>query len=268
MLSACLLGACAAATPARPRAAKPERQPVAPVAEAAPPEPTPPPPPKPLGPLREFTSEEWRRIRRVQRYVLHAAKRRRLSPSLINGMIWVESKFERRARGRRGPRGLLQLMPRTAREMARRLRRKYMPYSADFSIDAGTEYLGLMLEQFDGDLHLALAAYNVGPANVTEWLRGGAQQPKPRLIYVMHVERAARAFCDRLPNRRHEPDSGPFLCEEPEAPPELEDDAPEPQSEPGSEDAAPEDDALEQAAPLLSALGLPRAVASTRTAAP
>lgn len=170
-----------------------------------------PPPPEPLEPLREFTDEEWRRIRRAQRYVHNAARRHELSPSLINGMIWVESKFESRARGRRGPRGVLQLMPRTGRAMARRLRRKYMPYSIDFNIAAGTEYLVVMLEQFDGDLELALAAYNAGPAAVVEWRNAECPAPKPRQTYVAHVSRAARAFCDRLPSR-YEPDSGVFAC--------------------------------------------------------
>lgn len=191
--------------------------------------PEPPEPPKPLGPLREFTKKEWRRIKSVQRFVRRAARDQELSASLINGMIWVESKFERRARGRRGPRGLLQLMPRTGRAMARRLRRKYMPYSADFSIQAGTEYLTVMLEQFNDDLHLALAAYNVGPAVVTQWQDDGATWPKPRWPYVAHVDQAARAFCERLKMPRFEPEQGPFVCGSPPIEPLPE---PEPEPEP------------------------------------
>jgi hypothetical protein len=170
-----------------------------------------PPPAEPLGPLRDFTDEEWTRIKRAQRFVHVTARRHDLSPSLINGMIWVESKFDHRARGRRGPRGLLQLMPRTGRAMARRLHRKYMPHSIDFSIAAGTEYLIVMLEQFDGDLELALAGYNAGPARVVAWNGAECPSPKPRRSYISHVDRAARAFCVRLP-RRYEPDSGVFTC--------------------------------------------------------
>jgi hypothetical protein len=103
-------------------------------------------------------------------------------------------------------------MPRTARAMARRLKRRYMPYSADFNIAAGTEYLVVMLEQFDDDLHLALAANNNGPAANSTCREAGAPPPKPRQSYVAHVERAARAFCERLPLPRHEPDAGPFVC--------------------------------------------------------
>lgn len=210
----CLLLACA--TGPTPRAAS-----AAEVSRPAQPEPSaeaPAPEPEPLGPLRSFTPDEWKRIRRVQRFVRNAAKRHELSASFINGMIWTESKFERRARGRRGPRGLLQLMPRTARAMAKRLKRKYMPYSADFNIAAGIEYLMLMYERFDRDLHLALAAYNAGPVAVKRWRESGEQGPKPRVRYVMHVERAAYAFCERLREGRYEPHESPFRCDLDEAP--------------------------------------------------
>jgi len=172
---------------------------------------------KPLGPLPEFTQAEWQRIRGVQRFVRNAARLHGLSASLINGMIWVETKFDARARGRRGPRGLLQLMPRTGRAMATRLHRKYMPQSADFSIAAGTEYLMVMYERFDRDLQLALAAYNAGPIAVINWQQAGASPPKPRQPYVSRVERAARAFCERLPQPRYEPDDSPFSCGAPPA---------------------------------------------------
>lgn len=166
----------------------------------------------PRGPLRKFKKDEWRRIRSVQRFVDHAARRFKLSPSLINGMIWVESKFKRRVRGHRGPRGLMQLMPRTARAMARQLRRRYMPNSADFNILVGTYYLTLMLERFDNDLHLALAAYNRGPAHIRAWQAEGSPHPKPRWPYVSRVMQAARAFCERTQKR--EPKQGPFVCKD------------------------------------------------------
>lgn len=224
----CLLIACATTTSgrehatvpvpdgpdARPQPAPAESPDVGPTAGApavAPSGSARPAPPS-LEPLRAFTPEEWKRIRRVQRFVRNSARRHELSASLINGMIWVETKFRARARGRRGPRGLLQIMPRTARAMARRLRRRYMPYSADFSIAAGTEYLMLMFDRFDDDLQLALAAYNAGPAVVHRWRAAGAAPPKPRMPYVSRVEQAARAFCERLPQPRFEPEASPFRC--------------------------------------------------------
>ena len=168
-------------------------------------------PSRTLGPLREFSRQEWQRIRAVQPAVRKAARHNGLSSALINGMVWVESKFKRRARGRRGPRGLLQLMPRTGKAMARRLGRRYAPYKADFNIAAGVAYLRLMYERFER-LELALAAYNGGPGAVLRWRRSGSPAPGPRHRYVTRVLQAARAFCTRLDPTRNEHDIGPYRC--------------------------------------------------------
>ena len=153
----------------------------------------------PMPPLRRFTKREWRRIRAVQRFVHRYAERYDVAPALINGVIWVESKFKRRARrGRRGARGLMQLMPRTGRLVARELKRRYMPFSPDFNIDAGTYYLADMMRQFD-DVTLGLAAYQRGPSRLRTWM----QTDKPHLLatvwYVRRIRQAAGAFCERLP---------------------------------------------------------------------
>jgi len=168
--------------------------------------------PEALGPLRPFTPQEWNRIYSAQRVIRSVARRRGLSPSLVNGLIWVESKFKRRVGGRRGPRGLMQLMPRTSRAMARRLGRKYAPNSPDFNVDAGIAYLMLMYERFDQRLDLALAAYNAGPGPVLKWRRAGSPTPAPRRAFVARVERAANTFCVRLSRPHDEPDGGPFTC--------------------------------------------------------
>lgn len=165
-----------------------------------------------LEPLREFNDEDWARIRKVQRHVNRAARDEGLSPSLLNGVIWVESKFFPKIRGSRGPRGLMQLMPVTARSIAKRLERPYRPYNPDFNIRVGAYYLARMLKRFDGDLHLALAAYNQGPRHILEWIDEGAQSPKPRMPYVSRVYRAAHAFCERLSNPKLEPRRGVYVC--------------------------------------------------------
>lgn len=165
-----------------------------------------------LTPLRDFTDEDWHRIRKVQRHVRREAHREGLSPSLINGIIWVESKFFPRVRGSRGPRGLMQLMPITARTLARRLERPYRPHSPAFNIQVGVHYFARLLERFDGDLHLALAAYNQGPGPILAWQAEGAPLPKPRMPYVSRVLRAAHAFCERLADPRQEPRAGHYVC--------------------------------------------------------
>lgn len=187
ILACCVTTACASSAPSRP--AKP----------------------LPTGPIAAFTNADWNRIYAVQPAVTAAARRHRLSPYLINGMIWVESRFKTRARGRRGPRGLMQLMPRTARAMARRLGRRYRPFDASFNIDAGVAYLMLMHERFEA-LDLALAAYNSGPAAVVRWRRQGRPAPRPRRSYVARVLGATEAFCSRLDTPDPTPSASPYRC--------------------------------------------------------
>lgn len=157
-------------------------------------------PVEPAGPLRElraFTEDEVARIRRVQRIVDAAARVRDLPADLVNGIIWVESKFNPRARGRKGPRGLMQLMPRTGRELARQLKRRYVPLDPDFNIHAGTYYFSRMVSRYEGNLTLALAAYNIGPGVVDAWVRDGLPLTDTSRRYVENVFTAARAFRSR-----------------------------------------------------------------------
>jgi soluble lytic murein transglycosylase-like protein len=144
--------------------------------------------------LRDFTDEEVKRIERVQGIVREAALEHGVPPSVVNGIIWVESKFLPEARGRRGPRGLMQLMPRTAREIARALGRRYAPHDPEFNIHAGTYYFARMMERFGNDPTLALAAYNVGPAVVKRWLEGNEPFSDTIGRYVDRVLDAADAF--------------------------------------------------------------------------
>jgi soluble lytic murein transglycosylase-like protein len=149
------------------------------------------------GPLPALSSEERARAAGVQRFVRTAAKKHRVDAHLINAVIWVESRFTPRARGKLGPRGLMQVMPRTARAMARELGRRYEPFSADFNIDAGTLYLARMLEQFEGDVALALAGYAAGPGTVRAARTAGEALPERTQLYVRRVLRAAKTFAER-----------------------------------------------------------------------
>jgi soluble lytic murein transglycosylase-like protein len=204
-----LLAACATAPPPRtlPSRDEPVHDPAAdwqgdrpavqpvPRARAVPSiEPIEPPPE-----LREFTKEELARIRRVQPIVHSAAREHDLPADLVNGIIWVESKFEQKARGRKGPRGLMQLMPRTGREIARQIELQYLPFNANFNIRAGTYYFARMVQRYDGNLTLALAAYHIGPAHVDRWVRDNEPLPEVTRTYVERVFTAARAFRSRDP---------------------------------------------------------------------
>lgn len=112
-----------------------------------------------------------------------------VDPDLVNAVIWVESKFNRKARGPAGAMGLMQLMPRTAGSLAKRLKRRSRPYDPDFNIDAGCLYLHRILSRFDGDERLSLAAYNRGVGKVKSWLEAGEDLPERTAAYVDRVLR-------------------------------------------------------------------------------
>lgn len=144
--------------------------------------------------LRSFSRSEAERIREVQPIVYAAATRHLVAPDMVNGIIWVESRFQVRARSSQSACGLMQLMPRTGREVARSMGRRYDPWDPDFNIHAGTYYFARMLERYEGNAMLALAAYNIGPGVVDEWVRRSAPLPSVSRTYVSNVFEAARAF--------------------------------------------------------------------------
>jgi hypothetical protein len=97
-------------------------------------------------------------------HIRAAAKRHRLSEELITAVISVESNFDHAAVSRKGAQGLMQLMPKTAAMMG-----VQDPHDPDENIAAGASHLRAMLDTFNGDLSLALAAYNAGEQNVVRY---------------------------------------------------------------------------------------------------
>ena len=98
-----------------------------------------------------------------------AARRHGLDPALLHALVTVESGYDARARSPKGALGLMQLMPETARRYGSR-----DPLDPAQNVAAGTAYLRDLLALFDGELPLALAAYNAGEAAV---LRHGRRIP-------------------------------------------------------------------------------------------
>ncbi len=122
----------------------------------------------------EFTIGERERIAGVDPWVTKAAMRYGIDADLIRGVIWVESRFQVRAKSPAGARGLMQLMPQTASGLAQQLHvARPNPYDPEFNVTAGTHYLSGMLARYGGDVTLALAAYNAGPGNVDKWGKHG-----------------------------------------------------------------------------------------------
>ena len=152
-----------------------------------------------LEPAPAPLDKPWRdadepRILAVQPFVAEAAADYDVDPQLVNGLIWVESQFRPKARNKSGARGLMQLMPTTAKALGRAIDRPAKPYDPEFNVHAGTYYLSRQLLRFDGDEALALAAYARGPGRVREWVDAGEPLPESVQGFVDKVQRARAAF--------------------------------------------------------------------------
>jgi soluble lytic murein transglycosylase len=98
---------------------------------------------------------------RYGRFIQTAADQYGLDPELIRAIIKVESGYNPFAVSGKGAMGLMQLMPETADEM-----QVGAPFEARENIMGGSRYLRKLLDMFQGDLQLSLAAYNAGPTRV------------------------------------------------------------------------------------------------------
>ncbi|MEL7190230.1 MAG: lytic transglycosylase domain-containing protein [Pseudomonadota bacterium] len=95
--------------------------------------------------------------------------------TFVHAVSRQESEFDRTRTSHAGARGLMQLMPATAREQASKMGLQYMSsglYSdPSYNIRLGDGYFARMLSYYGGSYPLAVAAYNAGPGNVNKWLR-------------------------------------------------------------------------------------------------
>jgi hypothetical protein len=145
-------------------------------------------------PAPGFSPDERARIAAVDAHVRAAAARNALEPDLVRAVIWVESRFDPRAQSSAGARGLMQLMPATASELARRMGRpRARSFDPEFNVSAGSHYLARLLTRYDGDLRWALAAYHAGPGNADRWKREGTL-PESSERYVARVLAARARF--------------------------------------------------------------------------
>lgn len=120
------------------------------------------------------------------------AERNGLDRNLVLAMIRQESAFDARAHSRAGARGLMQVMPSTGREIARRLGLRYSKErlsDPSFSVRLGTTYYKQVRSMFGNDEELALAGYNAGPYRIKRlWRQAGANAEVDRFLETLTLE--------------------------------------------------------------------------------
>lgn len=127
-------------------------------------------------------------VARYEGLIAETAARHSLRPALIKAVIRAESNFDPRAVSHRGAQGLMQLMPATVTRY-----RVADPFNPRANVDAGTRLLKSLLGVYDGDLSLALAAYNAGEEAVERYGRQVPPYPETR-AYVEAVLRYLRTY--------------------------------------------------------------------------
>ena len=123
----------------------------------------------------------------VSSIVVKAAAKHRMDPALVRAVIHVESGTNPVGLSPKGALGFMQLMPATARRLG--IKDLSDPVQ---NIYGGTKYLRHLMDMFDNDVRLALAAYNAGPARVRQY--NGVPPYRETQQYVRQVMTAYRGF--------------------------------------------------------------------------
>jgi len=114
-------------------------------------------------------------------YIEMVARENGVDPSLVKAVALVESGFNPKARSAKGAQGLMQLMPATAKQYG--VSNVHDPYQ---NLNAGAKHLRDLLDRYQGDVTLALAAYNAGSGAVQRY--GGVPAYRETQDYVKKVQ--------------------------------------------------------------------------------
>ena len=148
--------------------------------------------------LAKKTGRMGRQLISVSYPTLNLRSRARLSDGatlerpLVFAVIRQESAFLADARSHAGARGLMQLLPRTARTVAKKLKirysRKRLTTDPAYNVKLGQRYLAQVIDTFDGSYVLALSAYNAGPARARQWIKLNGDPRDPTVDVVDWIE--------------------------------------------------------------------------------
>ncbi len=136
---------------------------------------------------------------KIEQMIGEVSARYHVDPALVRAVIQTESNWNSRAISSKGALGLMQLVPGTAQQMG--VNDAFDPKQ---NIDGGVRYLHTLLQRYNGDLDMALAAYNAGPGAVDR--AGGVPRYRETREYVQKVTNSYyRPDSDRLPRAFDEP---------------------------------------------------------------
>ncbi len=118
--------------------------------------------------------------------VFSTAREYQVDPYLVFAIIRAESKYETNAESPVGAKGLMQIMPETAAEIANKMGKEDFKtedlHDPAVNIPMGCWYVKKLQDEFDGSIPLSVAAYNAGRGNVQEWLRKGLWDGNPKAM--------------------------------------------------------------------------------------
>jgi hypothetical protein len=121
--------------------------------------------------------------------IIAAAQKFDVDAALVSAVIKAESDYNPRTRSNKGARGLMQLMPATAKRFG-----VTNSFDPEENIHAGTRYLRWLLKTFDGNADLAVAAYNAGEGNV--WKYDGVPPFRETVNYISRIAKHIRKAID------------------------------------------------------------------------